>query len=274
MPGTRMVNKSSGKGRVSLVTGAASQGFGRAIAKALAAEGARVAVSDVPARQGEGQGLVDEIAKDGGEAFWVPLDVTDESQWSSAVDVVENQFGGPLDVLVNNAGISSFIFEMQAGGFEELSLESWKKVHEVNVDGVFLGHKYGIKSMKKNTAAEVPSIVNLSSQAGMQGVAVMVAYSSSKWAVRGLTKSVAAYCSSRGYRIRANSVHPGVFATDMARSDGIVGPDGEVRMPIEAMSLLKRTGDVSELANLVLFLASDESSYCNATEFVITGGSP
>ncbi|KAJ3315388.1 hypothetical protein HDU93_004640, partial [Gonapodya sp. JEL0774] len=214
--------------------------------------------------------LVQEITAFGGKAIWVPLDVTSEEQWEKAVE------HGVLDVLVNNAGIGG-PSEPAAGGIENLPLESWRATQRVNTEGVFLGHKYAIKSMKKNTASEACSIVNMSSRAGLSGGSMLVSYSASKWAVRGMTKSIAAYCSEKGYKIRVNSVHPGVIITDMTRTtDRGAGwfskEDKPVSEAIEKVSLLNRSAEAKEVANLVLFLSSDESSYSNASEFVVDGG--
>ncbi|KXS15768.1 NAD(P)-binding protein [Gonapodya prolifera JEL478] len=263
--GTRMINKSTGKGRICLVTGSASQGMGREDIKLMAQEGAVVAVSDIPSRENEGRELVKELEDTGTKAIWVPLDVTSEEDWEKAIE------HGVLDVLVNNAGIGG-PSEPAVGGIENLSLEDWRKTQRVNTEGVFLGHKYAIKSMKTNTAQEACSIVNISSRAGLSGGGFLVSYSASKWAVRGMTKSFAAYCSEKGYKIRVNSVHPGVIITDMTRGVWFDKEDKPIHNAIEGASLLKRSAEAKEVANLVLYLASDESSYSNASEFIVDGG--
>ncbi|KXS08834.1 short-chain dehydrogenase/reductase SDR [Gonapodya prolifera JEL478] len=269
--GNRMVNKSTGKGRIALITGCASKGMGREFALALAHEGAQVVVSDIPTRQKEGEELVSQIKGSGGTAIWVPLDVTTEDAWDAAINEIEAQFG-VLDVLVNNAGVANP--EAAFGGIETLTLDQWRKTQAINTEGVFLGHKYAIRSMKKNTASEACSIVNMSSRAGLSGASSLISYSASKWAVRGMTKSFAGYCSEKGYKIRVNSVHPGIIRTDMTRGMGWYSQGDEPLAPVETIAMLKRSADAKEVANLVLYLSSDESSYSNASEFVVDGGWP
>ncbi|KAJ3328354.1 hypothetical protein HDU93_001509, partial [Gonapodya sp. JEL0774] len=129
--------------------------------------------------------------------------------------------------------------------------------------------QYAIKSMKKNTSSEACSIINMSSRAGLSGPSSLISYAASKWAVRGMTKSVAGYCSDKGYKIRVNSVHPGIIRTDMTRGmQWFTEDDKPLVNQLETISMVKRSADPKEVANLVLFLATNESSYSNASEFI------
>jgi len=265
-----MVNKSTGKGRVCLVTGSASRGMGREEVKLMALEGARVVVSDIPSKDKEGKEVVAEIQAFGGIAIWVPMDVSSEQAWSDTIDKIEAQFG-PLDVLVNNAGVG--IPDKDLGGIENMTIEGWRKTQTVNVEGVFLGCKYAVKSMKKNTASEFCSIVNISSRAGFTGSPALIPYGASNWAVRGMTKSFAAYAAHRGYKIRVNSVHPGLIRTDMTRNVGWFDANDKATIPrMENAALLRRAADPVEVARMVVYLASDDASFCNAAEFLVDGG--
>ena len=206
-------------------------------------------VADVLAE--EGHALADDL---GDAAHFVRLDVTDEAQWEAAVQGALERFGR-LDILVNNAGI------LDAGPLLDTSLDAYRRVIDVNQVGVFLGMRTAGRPMVE---AGRGSIVNISSVDGMMGMAGMVAYVASKWAVRGMTKTAAAEFGRRG--VRVNSVHPGGVDTPMIR---------DMRLPDEVMALNVPLGRVStpdEIAPLVVFLASDESGYCTGAEFVIDGG--
>jgi len=235
------------EGKVALITGAA-RGQGAAHARRFAAEGARVVVADV--LDSEGEAVVKEL---GGAARYAHLDVTSEQEWESVLGGVEQ-----LHVLVNNAGILGAFAPL-----EKLSVDDYMNAVMVNQVGTFLGMKHAVKPM---TASGGGSIVNISSIGGMRGIPYALAYTATKWAVRGMTKSAAMELGKRG--IRVNSVHPGGVATEMTKA---VGDTGESkfyqRLPIS------RIATPDDIANLVLFLASDESSYCTGTEFVIDGGS-
>ncbi|KAJ3336258.1 hypothetical protein HDU93_003368 [Gonapodya sp. JEL0774] len=243
----------------------------------MAREGAQVAISDLPEKEKDGKAVVAMIEAEGGKAIWVPLDVRTEEAWDAAITEVEARLG-VLDVLVtdlvriNNAVYDS-VTEPAIGGAENLTLEQWKATQAVCTEGVFLGHKYAIRSMKKNEATEWCSIVNISSRAGMVGIGWIVSYSTAKWAVRGMSKCFADLCSQKGYKIRCNSVHPGLIRTDATRRAGMFTEDDvPLNQELEKGNLVKRSGSVTEVANLVLFLASDESSFANAAEFVVDGG--
>jgi 3(or 17)beta-hydroxysteroid dehydrogenase len=246
------------EGKVALVTGAAS-GLGAASVRMLVREGARVAITDV--NEDGGQALAREL----GEAarFW-KLDVTREEDWASVVDAVLATFGR-LDVVVNNAGIGV------VKDVEALSLEEWRRVHAVNLDGVFLGCKHGIRGMRQCGAHG--SLINLSSVAGLVGVANLPAYCSSKGGVRLLTKSVALHCAQKGYGIRCNSVHPVYVDTPMVHA--LASHSGNAAAAKERMARgipIGRLGEPDEVAHAVVYLASDESQLMTGSELVLDGG--
>lgn len=245
-------------GKVALVTGAAS-GIGRACAEVLAREGAVVVLTDVQ----DGEAVAAGIRAKGGKASFHKHDVTDEARWNAIVADTAKQHGR-LDVLVNNAGIAV------AGLVTDLTLERWRHQMAVNVDGVFLGVKCALPLMRQNRGG---SIINISSIAGLRGAATLSAYCASKGAVRLFTKSVALECAAMGDGIRCNSVHPGIIETPIW---GQVIPGSNEPMDLDAMSAvrvpLKRKGLPEDIANAVLFLASDDSSYMTGEEMVVDGG--
>ena len=229
--------------------------MGAAEAKIFAAEGASVVIGDI--LEEEGNRVEAEIAESGGEAVFVTLDVTSEEDWQAAVDTAVERFG-KLDILVNNAGI------WDRGKVEEQSSESWDRVMNVNSKGVFLGTKVAIPAMRE---AGGGSIVNISSVAGLVGSAGSTAYNASKGAVRLLTKGTAIQYAAEG--IRCNSVHPGPIETQMLAE---VYPDDDMREERLTVIPLGRLGQMDDVANGVLFLASDEASYMTGSELVIDGG--
>ncbi|RQR32962.1 MULTISPECIES: SDR family oxidoreductase [unclassified Burkholderia] len=237
--------------KVALITGAAS-GVGRADALLLAAEGARVVLTDID--EDAGRALAREI---GDAALFVHQDIADEDGWRHAIASTLERFGR-LDVLVNNAAICP------AGSIEDTSLDTWRRVLRVNADGYFLGCKYAIGAMKHNDTPG--SIVMMSSVAALGGLPMMCAYTGSKGAVTALARSVAVHCRRSGYRIRCNSIHP----------DGIWTPMTQALMPgLDPAELgigndpMARMCDPQDVANLVLFLASDESRFVNGAELRI-----
>jgi 3(or 17)beta-hydroxysteroid dehydrogenase len=247
------------EGKVALVTGAAS-GLGKAAAAMLVREGARVALTD------RNEAGVREVAGALGESAraWA-LDVTKEADWERVVDEVVATFGR-LDVVVNNAGIGI------SKDIEALSLEEWRLVHSVNLDGVFLGCKHAIRGMRKSSAKG--SIINISSVAGLVGVDSLPAYCSSKAGVRLLTKSVALHCARKGYGIRCNSVHPTFIETPMV--DDLASLSGDMaagKARLARMIPLGRIGEPDDIAYAVLYLASDESKLMTGSELVVDGGS-
>jgi NAD(P)-dependent dehydrogenase (short-subunit alcohol dehydrogenase family) len=244
-------------GKSVLVTGAAS-GIGRAMAEIFVREGARVAIADIDRAAGE---TVAEAL--GAAAIFVPLDVTDEAQWIAALDHTVAAFGW-LDGLVNNAGIVAI-----ANG-EKASLAEWRRVHAVNLDGVFLGCKHAIPLLR---GAGGGAIVNISSVAGLIGDPTLAAYCSSKGGVRLLTKSVALHCARRKDGIRCNSVHPVFAETPMvgALFAGSRDPAAK-RSALESAVPLGRFAQPEEVAAMALFLLSDEARFITGGEFVVDGG--
>lgn len=243
------------EGKVALITGGA-HGMGEVEAKLFAREGAKVAIGDV--LEEEASRVKTEIESAGGTAMAVKLDVTSEADWDAAVTSVRDSFGR-LDILVNNAGING------PRDVDLLSTEHWDRLMDVNARGVFLGVKFAIPEMLEGGGG---SIVNISSISGFIGQEFLhPGYNASKGAVRILTKSVAVQYARRG--IRVNSVHPGVMPPMM----GPASADLEERKRmIEAHVPMGREGLREEVANGVLFLASDDASYITGTELVIDGG--
>ncbi len=242
------------EGKVAIVTGAA-RGMGKAEAELFAKEGAKVVVADI--LETEAKEVADKIHKDGYEAIAVKLDVAKASDWKKVVQQVTEKWG-KVDVLVNNAGILSM------NGVENTSEEEWNRVMDINAKSQFLGIKYVCPAMKKTTKG---SIVNISSMYGIIGSGAAVAYHASKGASRLLTKTVAAELAK--YNIRVNSVHPGVIRTPM--TDEML-KDEQATKELLGTTLLGRPGEPEEVANGVLFLASDESSFITGSELVIDGG--
>ena len=241
-------------GKTALITGAAS-GIGRATAALFHAEGAKVAASD---RNEAGLAGLEGLAD-----LTLPQDVTDEARWREVVDAVMAAFGR-LDILVNSAGIAL------KGNIETATLADFRRTEAVNVEGVFLGCREAIRVMKGNGGG---SIVNLSSVAGIIGDAQSAAYCASKGAVRLLTKSAALYCGRAGYNIRLNSVHPSFADTPMVQELIASSKNPErVREGLMRAAPLGRMGRPEEVANAILYLASDESSFTTGIELMVDGG--
>jgi len=235
------------EGKVALISGGA-RGQGAAEARLFAAEGARVVIGDV--LDDEGAQTAEEL---GDAVAYQHLDVTDEASWQAAVDDTEARFG-PISVLVNNAGVLSW------GPIDKIPVEEFERVLRVNVVGVFLGMKTVAASMER---AGGGSIVNTSSTSGLTGLPYLGAYTASKWAVRGLTKTAAIDLGKKG--IRVNSIHPGGIDTPMIAGTADDAPFYR-RLPVP------RLGSPDEVARAVLFLASDEASYTTGAELAIDGG--
>lgn len=247
------------KGKVALVTGA-GLGIGRATAMLLAREGASVMLTDI--RDADGADAVTEIKQAGGAAGFFHHDVSIEEQWISAVDATLAAFG-QLDIVVNNAGIAI------SGNAEELAIADWRKLMSINLDGVFLGVKHGIRGMKQSGRAG--SIINLSSIEGLVGDPNLAAYNASKGGVRLLTKSAALHCAKTGTGIRVNSIHPGFIWTPMVQSVG-AGDAEERRQALIALHPVGHLGEPNDIAWGVVYLASDESKFMTGSELVIDGG--
>jgi 3alpha(or 20beta)-hydroxysteroid dehydrogenase len=231
-------------GRVAIITGAAS-GIGAASARLFVEEGGHVVIADVADEAG--QTLAAEL---GPKSTYVHLDVTSPEQWKDAVAVADEMFGG-VDILVNNAGIAN------GGEIDDVDLDGFRNVLEVNLLGPLNGMKAVSEQMKRQGSG---SIVNVSSLSGLKGWWHMHAYTASKFALTGLTRSAA--LDFGPYGVRVNSVHPGVVNTPMAQG----------RTYLTEHIALKRAGDAFEIAYLILFLASDESSYSTGAQFVADGG--
>ncbi|GAB3001743.1 glucose 1-dehydrogenase [Amycolatopsis acidiphila] len=237
-------------GKVALLTGAA-RGQGAAAARRFTEEGAKVVIADV--LDDEGKALADELG-----ALYQHLDVSSEDDWSAAVDRAVDEFGS-LTVLVNNAGILHF------SELAKTTLADYERVIRVNQIGAFLGMRSVVEPMSR---AGTGSIVNVSSVEGLAGMPFLVAYTASKFAIRGMTKVAALELGPKG--IRVNSVHPGMIDTKMV-SDAAGGAEIDTSWVGKKVAL-GRVGQPVEIANLVVFLASDESSYSTGAEFVADGG--
>ncbi len=242
--------------KVAIVTGAAS-GIGRACARLLAREGARVVLADRDEARGRAA-----AAELGAPHLFQALDVIDEAGWAAVIGTTLSAFGR-LDILVNAAGIGVM------GDVETTTLADWRHVNAVNSDGTFLACRAAIAAMKPTGGG---SIVNFSSVAGLIGDPDTAAYCASKGAVRMFTKSVALHCARRGYNIRCNSVHPSFIATPMVESMLAAMDDPKARSRLERAAPLGRLGDADDVAQLVLYLASDESRFTTGAELVIDGG--
>ena len=238
-------------GKVALITGASS-GLGKADAILLAQEGAKVVLTDV---NDAGSEVADHICNElGGEATFLKQDVTSEEVWISTIKQVEDLYGG-LNILVNNAGI------VIVATPESTTLEQFRQANAVMSESVFLGCKHAIPVMQKSGGG---SIINMSSVASHLGYPVFFAYTAAKGAVRAMTKSIAVHCQYNKYNIRCNSIHAGAIDTPMvaqANTELGIEPPGE--------DDLVGMGKPEDVANMVLYLASDESRFVNGTELLI-----
>lgn len=235
------------EGKVCIVTGAAS-GVGREDALLLAREGANVVLTDL--NEALGRQVAAEI---GEQALFVRQDIASEADWQNVIKLTLERFGR-LDVLVNNAAI------LAVGSIEDTSLELWQKVQRINSDGYFLGCKYGVAAMKDSGGG---SIINMSSISSLGGMPAFCAYSSSKGAVTAMTRSIAVHCREQGYRIRCNSIHPDGINTPMTQALAGGAPISQEELERNPKN---RMCDPRDIANLVLFLASDESRFINGAE--------
>jgi len=248
--------------KIAIVTGGAL-GLGYASARQLAAEGATVVLTDV--KDSEGEAAANSINSAGGKALYLHHDVASETDWSRVIDRTIDTFGR-LDVLVNNAGVGV------GAPPEEQSLEQWRWLMSINLDGVFLGTKHALIAMKQHPPRG-GSIINLSSIEGLVGDPNLGAYNASKGGVRLYTKSVALYCAKAGLDIRVNSIHPGYIWTPMVenylKQSGNVA---EARKVLDAMHPIGHVGEPDDIAYGVVYLASNESKFMTGAELVIDGG--
>jgi NAD(P)-dependent dehydrogenase (short-subunit alcohol dehydrogenase family) len=249
------------RGKTALVTGAA-QGIGQAAAMALAREGARVLLTDLNGEGASAAASVIDAEIGRGTAFSMRHDVTSEADWKAAIAYAGEALGG-LSVLVNNAGIA------QLGSVEDLSLEEWRRSMSVNADSVFLGCKYALPLMRENQPG---SIINLSSIAGLIASRNFAVYNASKAAVWLLSKSVALHCAHNGWDIRCNSVHPTFIRTPIL--DSLIGERDEatVLAKLARQVPLGRLGEADDVANGIVYLASDESRFMTGAELKLDGG--
>jgi NAD(P)-dependent dehydrogenase (short-subunit alcohol dehydrogenase family) len=253
------------QGKVALITGGAS-GIGRGCAEKLAAEGAVAVIADL--QDDKGAEAVAAIEKAGGKAWYLHHDVTEEAAWEAVIAEVRAR-EGRLDILVNNAGIGI------GGSVLTMTLADWKKQTAVNLDGVFLGVKHSIPLMR--ASGDGGSIINMSSVAGLKGSAILAGYSATKGGVRLFTKGVALECAAAKDGIRVNSVHPGIIETPIWETITTTSNPGSNAPPdLDALSTmavpLGVKGYPEDIANGVLWLASDESRYVTGAELVIDGG--
>lgn len=243
-------------GKVAIVTGGAS-GLGAADVRRLAQEGARVVLTDV----NENDGLA--VAEAAGARF-VVQDVSDESSWPRLLAFVMEAHGR-LDILVNNAGIAI------AEDIEQATTANWRRTLAVHLDGTFFGCHYAIPAMKESGGG---SIINMSSTAALIGIPPFLAYSAAKGGIRAMTKSIAVHCRAKGYGIRCNSIHPGSIDTPMVHA-ALESTSGfkmaDAKDPAAARKALG-LGEPDDVANMVVFLASDESKHINGAELVIDNG--
>ncbi|MBX9943358.1 MAG: SDR family oxidoreductase [Reyranella sp.] len=243
--------------RVVLLSGGAS-GIGAATARLVVREGGRAVLADRD--ETKGRALAAEL---GAAATFVPLDVTQEPSWQAAVAETVARFGA-LHGLLNAAGIGV------RNDIEDCTLEEYRRINDINALGTFLGCKLAIPAIKESGGG---SIVNISSVLGLRGAAYALAYSASKGAVRTLTKNVALHCAQMKYNIRCNSVHPGYIDTPMIAprlEQNVQNMTG--RQFLEELHPLGRLGRADEVANMILFLLSDESTFSTGSEFVCDGG--
>jgi len=253
-------------GKVALVTGGAS-GIGAAGAQTLAREGARVVVTDID--DARGTALAGEINASGGEALYLSQDVTDEARWAEVVGEIETRYGR-LDILVANAGIGIMV-----PSIVEMSLADWRRQTAINLDGVFLSAKYGIPAMRRSGGG---SIIMMSSVAGLRGSPTLAGYCATKGGVRLFAKAIAMECAGMGDGIRVNSIHPGIIDTPIWQKIPVGAANSGRNAPIDPHELarlgvpLGEAGTAQDIANGILFLASDASSHMTGSEIVIDGG--
>ncbi len=243
-------------GKVALITGGAS-GLGLADAQLLAREGARVILTDINEEKGAAA-----AAEIGGGAAFYKHDVASEDDWKRVLADVKTNYGG-LDILVNNAGV------VILSSPEDCTLDEFKFANAVMSEGVFLGCKHGLPLLKEG---EGGTIINMSSTASHVGFPIFFAYTAAKGAVRSMTKSIAAHCQAEGYPVRCNSIHAGAIETPMVQSAQGRLDEKPMDIPEKGVLPSDSLGTPSDVANLVLYLASDESRFVTGSEFVVDNG--
>tara|TARA_B100001142_G_C14313221_1_gene647441 strand:- start:237 stop:992 length:756 start_codon:yes stop_codon:yes gene_type:complete len=242
------------KDKVALITGAA-QGLGKEMAKSMMKEGAEVYISDI------NQNQLDKTVKEL-SCFGISLDVTKSEDWENAIDHIKEK-SGSLNILINNAGIGN------GGDIESTDMDTWKLVHNVNLDSVFLGCKYALPLMRDSGNG---SIINISSMSGIVASHNTSAYNSSKAAVRHLSKSIALHCAKSTNLVRCNSIHPVFTRTAMVQSMIDAAPERNIEQKLIQQIPIRKLAEPIDIANAAIFLASDESSFITGTELLIDGG--
>lgn len=254
MPTSKQIARVADK--IALITGAGS-GIGRATAKLLASEGAHIVVADINSSAAEA--VAQEI---GAQSLPCSLDVSEEAQWQHAIDRCFERFGR-LDILINNAGI------VLLKNLEKISLVEWRHQNAINLDGVFLGTRFGIIAMKERGGA----IVNVASVAANVGIHTAAAYCASKGGVRSFTKAAALHCARYKYSIRVNSVHPGYVMTPLLEE--LAGGRGDLAANLQQLASthpMGRLGEPIDVAEAILYLVSDAARFVTGTELVVDGG--
>lgn len=242
-------------GKVAIITGGAS-GLGAATVQRFTAEGARVIIADVQAEQGEA------LAKQTGARF-VRHDVADAASWERVIGIARDSFGR-LDTVMNNAGI------VIRQNIEQIEMESWQRLIGINLTGVMLGCQQAVRAMKLNPGGSSGSIINIASTTSYAANPNDPGYSATKGAVKSLTQSVATYCARKEYNIRCNSISPGAIHTAITDESLRVNPD--LIKAYNKMSPLGRLGRPVDIANMALYLASDESAYVTGADMLVDGG--
>ena len=252
------------EGKIALITGGAS-GLGKASAELFVEEGGQVMIADI--NETAGRAVAESLGPAGG---FVRLDVTDEDSWIAAFSAIRERFGG-VHVLLQSAGIAL------TANVTEISMEDWRRVHAIDLDGVFLGCKHGVPAIAETIAdpeagSDSGSIVNISSIAGVIAGHNMAAYNSAKAGVRHLSKSVALHCARKGLAIRCNSIHPTFVDTPIL--DDLTGALGREKglAKLGRQVPMGRVGRPGEVAYAILVLACDESSYTTGSELLVDGG--
>ena len=246
-------------GKVALLTGGAS-GLGRATGELMAREGATVVLSDI--QEVEGENAAEAIRAAGGACAFAPHDAASEADWERVCAAILEAHGH-LDILLNGAGVGGDGIEL-----EDMELETWRRCLAINLDGVFLGCKHGIRAMRQGTGG---SIVNISSILGVAGMATSANYCASKGGVRLLTKAAALECARKTPRVRVNSIHPGFIDTPMVAS-AIQRRGPRFREYIEANVPFGELGEPADIAEGVVYLASDAAKFVTGSELVVDGG--
>ncbi len=243
--------------QIVLITGGAN-GIGKATAELFISKGMKVIIVDIDNK-------IFDVAKLIG-AYPLLFDVSIENNWKDIVKKVKKEFH-TLDILVNNAATNGLADKVSIQNPEDMSLDTWKRIHKINLDSVFLGCKYGISLMKEN--AKSNAIVNVASRSGIVGVPSLAAYASSKAAIRNYTKSVALYCAEKHYNIRCNTVSPAAILTKMW--DHLL-KDNQDCEKFSSVIPLRRMGKAIDVANAIFYLCSDKADFITGTELIVDGG--